>query len=164
MTTIIISDINPEPWTAPSVAIGRKKGGGLYPQVYSSAALKAYQSAIRESLTKAPVEHDVVLRFYFWRQLPAYDTERARRARKHEADATNLQKALEDALQGYMFKNDRQVQDVRSIIMEQAHGTRPMIVIQMEPWTGPPLHSFVLPDEKEVTVPDRRDFDPKDLF
>ncbi len=136
MISYYLPGINPTPWTSPSISIGRKNGKP-FPLVYSSAELKAYQAAIREhfdALDPQPTLIDVkfVLRFYFWRQLPAYRTDRERNARKHEADVTNLQKATEDALQGVLFANDRNVAGITSWIMEQGHDTSPAILIELQ--------------------------------
>src|SRR5687768_284355 len=98
--------LNPEPWTAPSVSVGRGKGGKVFPQVYANAQLKAYQEAVREEARSQlpdkwePYEGEILLHFYFWRQMADYESHQAKRVRKHQADVTNMQKATEDALQG----------------------------------------------------------------
>ena len=74
------------------------------------------------------VETELALQFYFWREL---DTPQSKKA-----DATNLQKSTEDALHELLFVNDRQVQDVRSIICEQDVGVEPTIVIRWGPFVG----------------------------
>lgn len=169
----VISDINPEPWTAPSVSVGRK-GGKVFPRVYQSAALRSYKNAVRDDLTEQasedPFDGHISLAFFFWRQLPDYETDRERRARKHEADVTNLQKALEDSLQGVLFTNDRNVIGIESYLMEQGHGTRPTIMVVMD--TSPRLPMEVyddLPDEvKTETVKvldhDREAMNVRDIF
>lgn len=135
--------INPEPWTAPSVAVGRRNGKP-FPQVYKSEALRSYQEAVKELVTPTMNRHEMFegridLRFFFWRQLPDYVTDDEVRARKHYADATNMQKALEDALQGVVFKNDRDVAHVESWIMEQGKDVEPRVVIQVRQAGLPPL-------------------------
>lgn len=148
MSRIVIFGVNPEPWTAPSVAVGRR-GGKPFPQVFKKAALTAYQEAVKEALAEAdrpimPIDGPIVLRFYLWRQLPAYKTERERMARKHQADATNMQKALEDACQGILFLNDRDVVHVETWIMEQKHDTEPLIVIDVDSFEGMPYPPVVM--------------------
>lgn len=129
--TWIIPEINPEPWTSPEVSIGRR-GGKLAPQVFKREQLRAYQEAVADFIqrTYAPVavETELALQFYFWREL---DTPQSKKA-----DATNLQKSTEDALHELLFVNDRQVQDVRSIICEQDVGVEPTIVIRWGPFVG----------------------------
>lgn len=121
--------LNPIPWTV-QVGIGRRKGGGVYPQVYKSDELKTYQEAVKEAIvTPIILEGEIDLVFLFWRQMPDYETHQGKRARKHQADATNMQKALEDALQGVLFANDRDVRSVESHIIEQGHDTDPLVVI-----------------------------------
>lgn len=129
--TWIIPEINPEPWTAPEVSIGRR-GGKLAPQVFKREGLRQYQEAVHEYVERVynptPCEAELVLQFWFWREL---DTTRSKLV-----DATNLQKATEDALHGLLFVNDRQVQDVRSIIVEQGVDVAPTIVIRWAPFVG----------------------------
>ena len=126
-------ELNPEPWTASEASLGRRKGK-LFINMHKNEQLRAYQEAIKGTMAEeyptAPLHDGLVeLDFFFWRQLPSYVTEAERTARKHQADATNLQKALEDALQGVIFTNDRNVVSVRSTMMEQAANTEPMILI-----------------------------------
>lgn len=127
--------LNPQPWESPNVGIGRRNGKP-FPQVYKSAGLRAYQEAVRDLLGAMNVDAFdgntlIDLTFYFWRRLPDYTTDRDRKARKHEADATNMQKALEDACQGILFPNDRAVHHVQSWIMEQGHDTEPLVAIEV---------------------------------
>lgn len=126
-------DLNPEPWTAPEVGIGRK-AGKIFPQFYKNEQLRAYQAGVKETLVQEYPE--IILRtgligleFYLWRQLPVYSTDKNRLARKHVADATNMQKALEDALQGVLFDNDRNVKSIKTVILEQDYNTQPQILI-----------------------------------
>lgn len=129
--TWIIPQINPEPWTSPEVSIGRK-GGKLAPQVFKREQLRQYQEAVADYIERtygpAPTEDELVLQFWFWREL---DTPRSKKS-----DATNLQKATEDALHGLLFANDRQVQDVRSIIVAQDVGVEPTIIIRWARFVG----------------------------
>lgn len=157
--------INPEPWTSPSIAVGRGKGGKPYPQVYKSAGLAAYQQAVAESLAGRNMlifdpGTPIALEFYFWRRLPDYTTDKDRRARKHVADATNMQKALEDALQGVLFENDRDVKSIRSIIMEQEHDTEPCIGIKISFAPDPPDIERPVPDNQRPSAIETPTFMP----
>lgn len=144
---IVLSGINPEPWTAPLAAAGRK-GGRVYATVSKSASLKAYQQAVRECAMDAlneldddiePIHDDnVSLRFWLWRQLLPSGVG------SHRADATNMQKALEDALQGIIFENDRQVVDIQTVIVAQREDVEPLIVIEWGLAGGAFLPQYIL--------------------
>lgn len=104
--------VNPEPWAIGTVAHNR---------ISPNPGLVAYQSAVREELEGEPLlpESMRTLTFYFFRRIDQYlDTADHVRTR-NSADATNMQKALEDALQGILFKNDREIRDIRSVIVQQ---------------------------------------------
>lgn len=137
-------DVNPEPWAIGPVSVGRR-GGKVYPIVGRNQQLDSYKQAIAEELGD---EHEFIvgpiqLEFYFWRNLAEYKTPQARAHRKHEADATNLQKATEDALQGILFKNDKDVKDVRSVIVEQGSDTVGRVLFSIRQWDG----QYFLPPE-----------------
>lgn len=129
----VLPGINPTPWTSPEVSIGRK-GGKVYPMVYASAELKNYKNSVKQAMEERypdiePIEDEVGLRIYFYRRL---DEMRGNRRRKgHVADATNLQKATEDALQGILFKNDVQVVHAESWVMAQHDAVESCIIIEL---------------------------------
>lgn len=134
-----IEGINPLPWTAPGIGVVRR-GGKPVPTTYKDGGLAAYQEAVRDALEdqvagETPETYaapSVWLRFYLWRELPSYQGDGARRSTRNVADATNMQKALEDACQGVLFKNDRQVKDIATVIVEQSPTTQPFIVIEAD--------------------------------
>ena len=125
--------VNPEPWTVGPLNVGRKNGG-LYPYMGAAQQLVAFQEAIREEFGEGhqKIVGDVTIRFYFWRQQSTYETTSGRKHRKHTTDATNMQKALEDALQGILYENDRDVKDIRSVVVEQGPDVTPKILISVE--------------------------------
>lgn len=127
--------INPEPWAIGPVSVGRKNGG-LFPIVGQNAQLAAFQEAVREELNgyqgAAGDDERLKITFYFWRTLDSYETKRGTRHRKHVVDATNMQKALEDALQGILFENDRTNHDIRSVVVEQGPDVKGKILIHLE--------------------------------
>lgn len=145
----VLPGLNPIPWTSPSVAIGRGKGGKPYPIVHSAAELKNYKEAVADALRShypdAPlIEDEVAVTFYFWRRLDSLDKGKGKRkSRTKEADATNMQKSTEDALQGILFKNDNQVVHAESWIMGQADDVEPMVAIRVV-WhpTRPLVHTL----------------------
>jgi Holliday junction resolvase RusA-like endonuclease len=128
-----VLDVNPEPWAIGPVGYSRR-GGKMSAYVGRNQQLDAYKEAVREALGNdhVMIEGKVKLRFYFWRNRAEYTTPQSRTHRKHEADATNMQKATEDALQGILFKNDKDVNDVQSIIVEQGGEVEGRIVIMVE--------------------------------
>lgn len=176
MTDYALRGINPEPWTAPSVAVSKVgPHGRARPIVYKSEALRAYQEAVKHELriigATMAEPGALSVTFYFWRELPAYTTERQRKARKHVADATNLQKALEDACQGILFDNDRDNVHVETWIVEQDHDTEPRILICVEPAVM--IDVDHLPDvfdtveRRQATAQpktEQPDYDTKDVF
>jgi len=128
----VLPGINPVPWTAPSVSIGRKNGKP-FPMVYASSELKNYKTALAEALREQPlgdlIEDEIALRFFFWRRLDPMEGNKRRKG--HVADATNLQKAAEDALQGVLFKNDQQVIHAESWVMAQHDAVDPLVVVEL---------------------------------
>ncbi len=126
--------INPEPWAIGPVSVGRRNGG-LFPIVGQNAGLAAYQAAVREEmgdgyeLLTGPQK----VRFYFWRNQVAYKSAGKRMVQKHVADVTNLQKGLEDALQGVLFENDRDTHDIRSVLVEQGPDIVGKVLFSIEP-------------------------------
>lgn len=131
-----ITGINPEPWGIGPLGT-RVSGGKHVPYVGENSALADYQRAVRDFLCSEymTVMHDgpSELEFYFWRKLETYQTPGGKKARRHMADATNLQKGLEDALQGLLFANDRTVFSIKSVIVEQHYDAHPGIIIVHRP-------------------------------
>jgi Holliday junction resolvase RusA-like endonuclease len=113
-----ISGINPEPWTP---ALIPRRG-----QPVKGGKLEAYQAAIKEELPLQNahfIQHEGDLSCWFF----VYRSS----AHGKQADATNIQKATEDALQGVLFGNDRYNRDVRCVIMEQSPTTNPHLYIRI---------------------------------
>lgn len=138
MIYYLVEGINPEPWEAPTASIGRKNGKH-YVHMHKNDSVRSYQDGFRIAfLQQNPdsqlFDGDVELNLYFWRQR---DTE----TKAKSADATNLQKATEDALQGLLFQNDRSVIKVASRIMEQEPETEPKVLIGIQ---------YLLPPRDEI--------------
>lgn len=141
MSTYTIYGIDAEPWTAPKLSMGRR-GGKLVPMSYKSMQLTAYQEAVREALLDAypdvkPLEGPVRLRFLIHRHLGAYLNVEGNKVRRHHADATNMQKALEDAIQGVLIKNDRDVWDIQTTVFQGSEIDSFITIDVIEP--GEPL-------------------------
>ena len=121
----IIRGINPVPWKAPSVGWINVRGKRI-PKLYAHAEMVTYKEAVKEALAGSQMldAAELHLRFYFFRH--------AGTKHDHVADATNLQKATEDALQGVLFPNDRAVRRVESWIVAQGAEVSPLIVVELE--------------------------------
>lgn len=74
----------------------------------------------------------IKLTFYFFRQQAKYLDTNDKVRQRNQADATNMQKGLEDALQGILFDNDKSVSDIRSVIVSQGPYVEPCIIIKAE--------------------------------
>lgn len=129
--TYITIPLNPEPWAVGTLGLAYK-GRKPYPTMAPNHQLVAFQEAVKEHLEGADrmlPYTEVEVEFYFWRRLDQYKGPSGRTVTKSAADSTNLQKGLEDALQGVLFTNDRKVRSIRSTIMEQSRTTEPMILV-----------------------------------
>jgi hypothetical protein len=93
------------------------------------------------------------VKFWFWRRRDEYKTPQARTHRKHEADATNLQKATEDALQGILYKNDKDNRHVESFVVEQGPNVEPMIAIAIRQ-ISPDHMDFLVPNKVQDMIAD----------
>lgn len=132
-------NLNPEPWRIGPM--GWKVVNGRRIQLPApDPDLQTYQKAVREQLEQllpvgtVPYDGLVEFEFFFWRQLDSYETD-TKKSQRHIADATNLQKALEDALQGVLITNDRNVRRVCSHLVEQAADTVPAVAIRFASFT-----------------------------
>jgi Holliday junction resolvase RusA-like endonuclease len=165
-----ILPLNPEPWAIGSLGLG-KRGGKFFPTISPNPQLAAFKQAVAEELEGSiPLpEGEYELKFFFWRVLDSYETASGRRHRKHQADTTNLQKATEDALQGVLIGNDRDVQRITSEIVEQGAEVKPRIVIKASPYLGfnpdqIPGHVWVLVDGTQEKLPIDEWDSPEDIF
>lgn len=128
--------LNGEPWKSPSPSFGRR-GGKNFVQMHKDQGLVAYQKAVREQMNElypdaTMVTGDVDITFYFWRNLAIYQGAK-KVVSRNACDATNAQKALEDALQGILYENDKNNVHVESWIMEQGSQVEPLTVIRVRP-------------------------------
>lgn len=174
MNWYLIQGLNPEPWTSPEASVARNKGtGNMVPVLRKGGQSARYQEAlsdeVRDQVVAEPMIDPVRLELYFWRNIGSWETPAGRTAHAQHADATNLQKSTEDALQGVLFVNDNQVVDVRSRIMAQGVDVDPAILIGIAFATDPPakieqlrLELFVAPPESPSNL--RTDFNVRDVF
>lgn len=139
--------INPEPWAIGPVGYSRR-GGKMSAYVGRNAQLDAYKEAVREEIADQNPEKMigyVDITFWFWRNRATYLTQKAVQHRKHEADATNMLKATEDALQGILYDNDKDNRTVKAVVMAQDAGIHPRIVVRVR--QHQPVDMTYFPDE-----------------
>lgn len=162
-------EVNPEPWAIGDVSVGRN-GGKVYPIVGRNNQLHTFKQAVAEEIGNQAtmISGPVALHFYFWRNRAGYKTDRQQKARAHDADLTNLQKACEDALQGVLFNNDRDVVEVHSYLVEQGPDVTSRIVIGIEPVIDIRLPADVLAVMQESSDIEQLaleyDTNPEELF
>jgi Holliday junction resolvase RusA-like endonuclease len=132
---ILIQDLNPEPWTEGSPGFGFK-GKQRYPVLVKDKRLRDYQEGIQENIKQAypdllmyPDGVELHLICKFWRQLDSYTSGTGRETKRKVADATNMTKAIEDALQDILYKNDRQVKHSEGEIIMEGPDVSPRILI-----------------------------------
>lgn len=145
---IRIEGVNPQPWTPGEV--GRR---GKFSTLVKDQQLVVYQAAIQEllgahverknrvtTITKIPggfadwfepLDMPLRVEFRLWRRIEQWETPAGRKQSSRIADATNMQKALEDALQGIVFKNDKKNTHITTDVREQAKGIEPAIEIEV---------------------------------
>ena len=132
-----IIPVNPEPWAVGNIGVGRR-GDKLTAYMGQNNQLASYKEAIREELETLwphpPIEGKVALRLFFWRRQDVYERAKGGKHMKHEVDATNLQKSTEDALQGMVLGNDRDVQFVSSFLVEQGPEVEGRILVGVGPF------------------------------
>lgn len=125
--------VNPQPWAIGPLSLGRK-AGGFFPRIGPNLQLVAYQNAVREELKAQGTElitGEVELKFYFYRAIESYTRASGRKSSANKSDTTNLQKATEDALQGILIENDRNVVAISSVILDQGVEVQPCIIIRV---------------------------------
>lgn len=155
-------DINPEPW-----AIGTVAGRGIAP----NPGLVAFKSAVRELIEDEEMMPDgrYKIRIWLWREQARYLDMKDKVRTRNEADATNMQKAFEDACQGILFKNDKYVSDIHTRIVRQGFDVVPKIIVCLE-MAGPPeemtddIPLSLLLDNREVKTSDDRYEQADELF
>lgn len=135
-----IRGINAEPWAIGPLGVGRK-GRATYPFIGPNQKLQAYQEALRENLQNADlVEGEVEVRLYVWRQIEHLKVSGGRDRKGKSADATNIQKATEDAIQNILIENDRNVRRISTEIVSQSEDTEPRILVHVLPYVKREIH------------------------
>lgn len=146
-----ILEVNPEPWAVGPIAYARR-GGKMSAYMGQNAQLNAYKEALREEIQRFDPQElsgKIHMQLFFWRRRDDYETAQGKRHRKHEADLTNLQKATEDALQGILYKNDKDVISIHSRLVEQDVATNGRVVVGVSNKVHDPEYPF---DKIEFTT------------
>lgn len=126
--------VNAEPWAIGPITVGRK-GKGHFPIVGRNQKLASYQEALAAELEGAGIlEGEVEITLFIWRRLDNGLSFDGKKHRAHQADATNIQKATEDAIQGVLIQNDRNVRKVTTEIVEQNATVEPCVAIRTRPY------------------------------
>lgn len=159
-----VLNVNPERWAIGPVGLGKSRT----PYVGRNQELAAYQEAVKEAITAEypdiePLEGEIDLRFYLWRQVGKYESlATGRKITKNEVDTTNMQKALEDALQGILYANDKKVRSIKTEVVAQGVDQEGKIVICIQPWYAFDVEE--IPDSvwAEIDGQDKLEFDSYD--
>lgn len=130
-----VLNVNPEPWAVGPLALGRRNGK-MIPMMQRNESVHSFKEAVKGELegVKPLAKGEYHLEFFLWRRLESYVSESGRIASANIADATNMQKALEDALQGVLFDNDRHVREITTMVVDQGTLVTPCIIIHATPW------------------------------
>jgi len=133
----LIPGVNPVPWKAPINTVQRR-GSKSFCQSRKHPDTDAYQqqlidrfSVLYPDVESLGKEWDVELTITFWRDLTPFKRSDGRTGRARKADVSNMVKSTEDALQGILFDNDRQVQSASGIIAHQAMDIEPLLLIEL---------------------------------
>jgi Holliday junction resolvase RusA-like endonuclease len=144
MKHYVVHDINPCPWMAPKLGVARSRGG-VYPVAYPTDEMKVYKAAVQdyfaEQYPTVPVFVDAPLyiTIWYWRSLNFGGQ------RRNRCDVTNLNKCLEDALQGVLYANDRHNRIVAGVMVEQAPHIAPKMIIRVQ--DGSEIPEYFTPPE-----------------
>lgn len=126
VSQMFVLPVNPEPW---------KVGPAFKGKVSRDPSLYAYQQAVQEGLkiqNPRMVDGPVTLELFFWHSRVRYQGAK-KVVVKNRVDLTNVQKSTEDALQGVVLKNDREVRAIRSYMMEDSEQTEGTVVVIVRP-------------------------------
>lgn len=124
--------LNPEPWAIGNAFVVK---GGRAAAIAPDKTLKSYQEAVRAELLAQGaqmVDGPYVLSFWFWRENVSYTNAGGKKRSRNSPDLSNIVKATEDAIQGVLIDNDRDVVHIRSFLVERGKDVEPKVVIEVE--------------------------------
>lgn len=126
---------NPEPWRVPPMTPGRSKNGHLITKSGRDQMLFSYQEEVRESLLSQGayvMDPGYKIDLYFYRIQETVNTGSGKKNKRSRADATNMQKAFEDALQGTVIHNDVDTVSIASrVIPAGTMGDEPFVFVRV---------------------------------
>lgn len=125
--------VNPEPWVVGNAYVARG-GGKSFARIAPDKTLTLYQGAVRaelEALGAEVLPGLYELDLFFFRQNAQYTDTIGRTRTRNTPDTTNIQKATEDALQGVLIGNDRDVVRIQSHRVAAGVDVDPMVVIRL---------------------------------
>lgn len=144
-----------QPWAIGPVGVGYR-GKKPYAYVGPNQQLQAYQEALREELDGAGIlDGEVEIQLFIWRKLEMAKNFGGRDRKAKTSDATNIQKATEDALQGILIENDRNVRRISTEIVEQSDTAKSCIAMRVRSYQ--PLNPDLIPDAVWGEVEDAQD-------
>ena len=146
-----VFDLNPISWRVGPAGVARSGSTGkTRAYIGRDAELHNYQQAVKEELNRqgaCMLDGPVVITAYFWRNLSSFQGEK-KKTRDHQSDGTNMLKALEDACQGILFKNDSGNVTGLWHIIEQGPNVEAKIILSVE------LASSTHKDDVVQNIPD----------
>ena len=151
--------LNPEPWAMGKIQV-ITAGKRPFPKVAPDKTMKTYEDGLKaelEVLGYSPLPGPLYsIRFSFSRQLAQYTTASGKTSTRNHADVTNMQKSTEDAIQGVLLRNDRDVVRVESrLISEQRVTAYPYVVVEVR-------HSICTFNVKDSAIcPSDEEFSPE---
>lgn len=137
--------LNPEPWAIGTAFVVK---GGRHAAVAPDKTLKAYQEAVRAELLAQGaqmVEGPYILSFWFWRENVSYTDAAGKKRSRNSPDLSNMVKATEDAIQGILIDNDRDVVHIRPYLVARGKDVNPRVVIEVEQTTTEDWESTLSP-------------------
>lgn len=136
-----VIDENPVGWAVGPLSVGRRNGK-LVPMIGRNQELSSFQEGVKETIIhKYPafemfVDTDVEVRIFVWKRLEEYRSASGRVTRDKKADATNIQKAVEDSIQALLIDNDVHVRRITTEVVRQDTSTNGCIIIAIKPYEG----------------------------
>lgn len=100
----LILPVNPVP-----LARARVTNGRAYTPARSVAFAEEFRWALRSAGVRRPIDDDLALNVTFWREC---------RSSSNRGDLSNLLKAVEDAGNGFLWVDDRQITELHARIAE----------------------------------------------
>ena len=152
----------PVSWKAPQARIVRV-GNKTYPQMYKPKPEKQWQDLVRNTVaaanipyTEGPVRLWVVVVYPRPKGWPK-KKRLERQPKTTKPDSVNILKAIEDPMEGVVFRNDAQVFDDRCVRMYGKPGEAPYTRIRIEMLDE--ISQLIEDESKRPAPPEQSEFD-----